>query len=75
MGTPSRNVSTQDQINLVEDALEEGDLELAQIHLDQLKQMIQGRDDEVIRLGASINNLEALADDVDLENEMDSEEE
>ncbi|MBN3923910.1 AAA family ATPase [Nostoc sp. NMS4] len=75
MGTASRNATTQAQINLVEEALEEGDLELARNMLEQLKAMIQGYDDEVIRLEASINNLEALADDVDLEDEMDSEEE
>jgi len=75
MGTASRNASTQAQINLVEDALEEGDLELARSRLEQLQTMIQGSDDEVIRLGASVNNLEALAEDVDLDDEMDSEEE
>lgn len=74
MGTASRNASTQAQINLVEDALEEGDLELARSRIEQLKTMIQGYDDEVIRLEASINNLEALADEVDLDDEMDSEE-
>jgi predicted ATP-binding protein involved in virulence len=75
MGATSRNASTQAQINLVEDALEEGDLELARSQLEQLKTMIQCDDDEVIRLEASINNLEALAEDVDLDDEMDSEEE
>ncbi|UUO13798.1 AAA family ATPase [Dolichospermum heterosporum] len=66
MGTKSRNATTQAQINLVEDALEEGELELARNRLEQLKDMIQGYDGEVVRLEASINNLEALAEDVDI---------
>jgi predicted ATP-binding protein involved in virulence len=66
MGTASRNATTQAQINLVEDALEEGELELARNRLEQLKDMIQGYDGEVVRLEASINNLEALAEDVDI---------
>ena len=66
MGTASRNATTQAQINLVEDALEEGELELARNRLEQLKDMIQGYDSEVVRLEASINNLEALAEDVDI---------
>ena len=69
MGTESRNPETQAQIDRVEAALEEGDLDLARQHLDQLKTMIHGNDDEVIRLEASINNLEALADAVDTEAE------
>lgn len=66
MGTASRNATTQAQINLVEDAIEEGELELARNRLEQLKDMIQGYDGEVVRLEASINNLEALAEDVDI---------
>jgi predicted ATP-binding protein involved in virulence len=69
MDTESRNVQTQSQINLVEDAIEEGALNLARTHLAHLQKMIYGSDNEVIRLEASINNLEALA------YEMDSEEE
>lgn len=75
MGTASRNASTQAQINQVEDALEEGELDLARSRLEILRTMLHGNDDEVIRLEASINNLEALADEVDLDDEMDSEEE
>jgi predicted ATP-binding protein involved in virulence len=69
MDTDSRNSETQEQIDLVEDALEEGDLGLAHQHLNRLKTMIHGDDNEVIRLEASINNLEALADAVDTEAE------
>lgn len=75
MGTASRNASTQAQINQVEDALEEGELDLARSRLEILRTMLHGDDGEVIRLEASINNLEALADEVDLDDEMDSEEE
>jgi predicted ATP-binding protein involved in virulence len=67
MDTDSRNPITQAQIDRIEDALEEGDLDLARQHLDQLKIMLHGSDDEVIRLEASINNLEALADALDTE--------
>lgn len=67
MDTAPRNVSTQKQIFLVEDAIEEGDLPLARKHLADLREMLHGDDDEVVRLEASINNLEALADEVDSE--------
>jgi predicted ATP-binding protein involved in virulence len=67
MDTESRNPETQAQIDHIEEALEDGDLELARQHLEQLKTMLHGNDDEVIRLEASINNLEALADAVDTE--------
>ena len=66
MGTASRNAITQVQINLVEEALEEGELELARNRLEELITMMRGYDDEAIRLEASINNLEALAEDVDI---------
>ncbi|MEM6867018.1 MAG: AAA family ATPase [Cyanobacteria bacterium P01_C01_bin.121] len=69
MGTDSRNPKVQAQINQIEDALEEGELDLARDDLDVLRSMIHGDDDEVIRLEASINNLEALADAVDTEEE------
>ncbi|MEJ1935533.1 AAA family ATPase [Nostoc sp. NIES-2111] len=75
MGTASRNATTQAQIDLVEDALEEGELELARDRLNDLITTMKGYDDEASRLEASINNLEALADEVELEDEMDSEEE
>ena len=67
MGTAPRNVSVQMQINRVEDALEDGELERAREHLAKLREMIHGDDDEAVRLEASINNLEALADEVDSE--------
>lgn len=67
MGTAPRNVSVQMQINSVEDAIEEGNLQLAREHLTDLRQTLHGDDGEVVRLEASINNLEALADEVDSE--------
>ena len=67
MGTAPRNVSVQMQINRVEDAIEEGNLQLAREHLADLRQTLHGDDGEVVRLEASINNLEALADEVDSE--------
>lgn len=69
METEPRNFRVQSQINSIEDSLEEGDLDSARNKLDALKDMIYGRDDQVIRLEASINNLEALADEVDSEEE------
>ena len=67
MGTAPRNVSVQMQINRVEDAIEDGDLPTARKHLADLREMIHGDDGEVVRLEASINSLEALADEVDSE--------
>ena len=67
MGTAPRNVSVQKRINRVEDAIEEGNLSLARKHLTDLRQTLHGDDGEVVRLEASINNLEALADEVDSE--------
>ena len=67
MGTDPRNVSVQIQINRVEDAIEEGNLQLARESLGALRQTLHGDDGEVVRLEASINNLEALADEVDSE--------
>ena len=67
MGTAPRNVSVQMQINRVEDAIEDGALPIARKHLAKLREMIHGDDGEVVRLEASINNLEALADEVDSE--------
>jgi predicted ATP-binding protein involved in virulence len=65
MDTPSRNIGTEQQIDQVENALEEGDLDTARLRLDILRQMLSGADGEVVRLEASINALEALADEVD----------
>ena len=67
MGTAPRNVSVQMQINRIEDAIEEGNLQLARESLADLRQTLHGDDGEVVRLEASINNLEALADEVDSE--------
>ena len=67
MDTAPRNVSVQKRINRVEDAIEEGNLSLARKYLADLRQTLHGDDGEVVRLEASINNLEALADEVDSE--------
>ena len=67
MGATPRNVSVQQQINRVEDALENGDLKHAREYLVELRKRIHGEDSETVRLEASINNLEALADEVDSE--------
>lgn len=65
MGTPSRNPEVQKQINKIEDELEEGNLDPARLELEKLRTMIHGEDSEVARLEASINNLEALANEMD----------
>jgi hypothetical protein len=69
MDTDSRNAATQAQIDQIEDALEEGNLNLARKQLAQYRTVIRSDDDEAMRLEASINNLEALADEMDTEDE------
>lgn len=69
MEADSRNPTVQAQIHRVEDALEEGDLALASEQLAMLRALLHGDDDEVVRLEASINTLEALADEMDTEEE------
>ncbi len=65
MDTPSRNIETKQQIDQVENALEEGNLDTARLELENLRQMLRDPDGEFVRLEASINTLEALADEVD----------
>ncbi len=65
MDTPARNITAKKQIDFVEDALEEGDLDTARLELEQLRKILHGDDGEVARLEASINNLEELADEMD----------
>lgn len=67
MGGASRPKPAQDKINEIEDALEEGELNSARRLLEGLREMLHGYDGEVARLEASINTLEALADEVDPE--------
>ncbi|WP_121967544.1 AAA family ATPase [Leptolyngbya sp. BC1307] len=69
MDTDSRNPEAQDQIDNIEDALEDGELDLAREYLATYRNTIRGDDDEAIRLEASINNMEALADEMDTEDE------
>lgn len=65
MGTPARSPEAQAQIDSVETALEDGELDKARAELEKLRSMLHGEDGEVVRLEASINNLEALANEVD----------
>lgn len=69
MDTDSRNPETQEQIDHIEDALEDGELNLAREYLATYRNTIRGDDDEAIRLEASINNMEVLANEVDSEDE------
>lgn len=65
MNDPARPLPAREKIEQIEQALEVGELDDARGHLTELRQMLHGPDDEVTRLEASINNLEALADEVD----------
>ena len=65
MDDPARPLPARDKIEEIEQALEEGELDSARLRLTELRRMLHGDDDEVTRLEASINNLEALADEVD----------
>ena len=49
-------------IKAVEDALEDGRLDTARVELDRLKRLQHGDTRETTRLGATIDNLEALTD-------------
>jgi predicted ATP-binding protein involved in virulence len=67
MGGRDRPEPAQRLLDTIEDAIEEGDLELARTRLEELRRMLHGADGEVTRLEASINTLEALADAVHTE--------
>ena len=62
METESRSPAAQEAIDAVERALEDGDLNLASTHLQQLKRLQHGDTRDTSRLEATINNMEALAD-------------
>jgi predicted ATP-binding protein involved in virulence len=65
MGTPSRSRPSSELIALVESALDNGDLDEARSHLENLRGLIHGDDPTVADLEATINNLEALGDAAD----------
>ena len=67
MKTPVRPETVQTQITRVEDALENGELNKAREELATLREMMHSDVNEVVRLEASINTLEALADEMDSE--------
>ncbi len=69
MGTAPRSVPATEAINRVEDALESGDLELARERLFELRALLHGDDTTVVGLEATINNLEALGNATDPEEE------
>lgn len=65
MEARSRPKPAQDLINQIEDMLEDGQLDKAREYVKKLREMLHGDDGEVIRLDASINTLEILADEMD----------
>jgi predicted ATP-binding protein involved in virulence len=69
MGTPPRAEPATAAINAVEDALENGDLELARARLNALRSLLHGDDPVVVGLNATINNLEALGNAADSQEE------
>lgn len=69
MGTGSRSVHATDAIHAVEDAIESGELGIARARLGELRNLLHGDDPVVVGLEATINNLEALGDATDSEEE------
>lgn len=67
LDVPSRPELTQEKIEGVEEEIEEGDFDAARTRLEDLRRTIHGDDGETVRLEASINTLEILADEVDTE--------
>ena len=64
-GASARDSKVSAAIEAVEEALEEGDLDQARDRLSALKTQLHGETRDTVRLEATINNLEALADEVD----------
>ncbi len=64
-GASARDPRSSEAIEAVEEALEEGDLDRARDRLGALKTLLHGETRDTVRLEATINNLEALADEVD----------
>ncbi|MFN8558524.1 MAG: AAA family ATPase [Dehalococcoidia bacterium] len=67
MGERSRSESVTRKIDKIENMLEQGDTHAARAQLDELRAILRGDDPAVVSLEAAINNLEALADEDDLE--------
>lgn len=64
MGTAPRAEPATQAIHAVEDALDVGDLETARLRLQDLRELLHGDDPVVVGLEATINNLEALGDEI-----------
>ncbi len=67
MGTDPRPKPASDAIRKVEDALDDGRLEDARRLLDEYRELVHGEIPDTVSLGATINNLEALGDAADTE--------
>lgn len=67
MDARSRPLPASEAIEKVEKALEEGNLDDARRFLGDLRKLLHGEVPDVVRLEATINNLEALADAADTE--------
>lgn len=67
MGAPSRSIPASEAIEKVEEALSEGRLDDSRRYLSDLRKLLHGEVPDVVRLEATINNLEALADEADTE--------
>jgi predicted ATP-binding protein involved in virulence len=65
MGAQSRNAVSDEAIGEVESALNEGNLGLARVELAELMELQGTHTRDTARLEATINNLEALADEDD----------
>jgi predicted ATP-binding protein involved in virulence len=64
-GAVSRDPMSAEAIEAVEAALDQGDLDEARDQLHALKVLLHGDTRDTVRLEATINNLEALADEID----------
>ncbi|MHB1558247.1 MAG: AAA family ATPase [Isosphaeraceae bacterium] len=64
-GAAARDPMSADAIEAVEEALEEGGLDQARDRLNRLKILLHGDTRDTARLEATINRIEALADEMD----------
>lgn len=64
-GAAARDPMSADAIEAVEEALEDGGLDQARDRLDRLKILLHGDTRDTARLEATINRIEALADEMD----------
>jgi predicted ATP-binding protein involved in virulence len=63
MDAPSRSIPASEALDSVEEALEDGRLDDARKALDELRSLLHGEAPDVVRLEATINTLEVLADE------------